>query len=206
MSTILLELQTLQARRPGVVEDVNAAERVLDKAYQAQRQCGVDFTRLNNLLAELVGKEREESEAAYRLFIAAPALDPGGLAAPLAERKALLDFIRGNVAFIADTMIPEANITVRRAILGLAEPKATLSFLDKDIIEAELVQMTAPIAGAQGKVNINSEALTVARNKAAAAATEVTTAQTALRDEIARQEERKRQRASRGFVSWSNPS
>lgn len=206
MSSTLEELQALQARRPGVVDEVNAAEATLDKANQAVRQAGVDFTRLNNLLAELFAKEQRESEAEYRRFIADPTLDPGELAAPMAARKAVLDFIRGNVAFLADTVIPDANIAVRRAILGFAEPQAALAFLEKDITEAELIHMAVPLAGAQGKVNVSSEALTTARNKAAAAATAVTEAQTALHDEIARQEERKRQRASKGLVSWSNPS
>jgi hypothetical protein len=206
VSTTLLELQALQARRPGVVEEVNAAEAALDKAHGAVKQAGVDFTRLNNLLAELFAKEQKESEAAYRRFIADPTLDPGELAAPLAARKAVLDFIRGNVAYVADIVIPDTNIAARRAILGLAEPKATLTALEEEIVKAELVHMTVPIAGAQGKVNVSSEALTIARNKAAAAARDVTEAQTALHDEIARQEERKRQRASRGFVSWNHPS
>jgi hypothetical protein len=204
MST-LLELQTLQARRPGAVDAVNTAEAALDKAHDAQRQCGVDFTRLNNFLAERFADHQQESEAAYRRFIAAPTLDPGELATPEAARNAVLDFIRGALTYLADTAIPEANIAVRRAILALAEPKAALAALEKDIVEAELIHMTVPLAGAQGKVNVSSEALTVARNKAAAAATEVTAAQSALRDEIARQEERKRQRASRGFVSWNHP-
>lgn len=189
-----------------MVEEVNAAEAALDKAHEAQRKCGADFTRLNNLLAELVAKDQQESEAGYRRFIADPKLDPVEVAAPLAASKAVLDFIRGNVTYLADTLIPNANVAIRRAILGLAEPKAKLAFLDKDIVEAELIHMTVPLAGAQGKVNISSEALTIARNKAAAAATEVTAAQTALHDEIARQEERRKQRASRGFVSWTNPS
>ena len=95
-------------------------------------------------------------------------------------------------AHLADTIIPLANIEVRRADLALAEPQSTLLEIEKEIVQAELVHLTAPAADSQGKVNVSSSALNEARARAAVAAERVVTARAALKDEIARMEEHKR--------------
>lgn len=204
--TTIDELQTLQTRRQDVLKVVDAAEGELDKAHGALRQSGIDFTRLNELLGVVTAEDQRASEPAYRQLISEPNCPLDDLAAKQAARKAVLDLIRDSIMHLAETLIPARNIAVRRAELALAEMRAELAFLDQKIVETELVQLAAPISSAQGKVNISSSALAEARDRAAAAARAVTLAQDALRAELSRQEERKRQRASRGFVSWSNPN
>jgi hypothetical protein len=202
----LLELETRQAQRPAAVDAVNSATDAVDKANAAIRQAGVDFTRLNGQIPALEVKLTQDSEAAYQKYIAYPAYDAWELGAPLAAQKLALDFIRACAAHVAETLIPAANIEFRRADLALAESQSALLELEKDIVQAELVHLTAPAADSQGKVNVSSSALTEARNRAAVAAARVVQCRQALKDEIARAEDRKKQRAAKGLVSWANPS
>jgi hypothetical protein len=62
MSTVT-DLESLQARRPGIVEAVNRTDAVLGKAHAVVRQHGIDFTRCNREIGEKDAKLQQALKA-----------------------------------------------------------------------------------------------------------------------------------------------